>query len=243
MTYIYHTFFYQPMYNGLVFLIGLLPTWAGVGISIIIFTVIIRLILFPLSRVAVKSQLQMKELQPQIDAIKANKSNQSEQSMQIMKLYKDNKINPFSGLILILVQLPILFALYKLFLSGGLPVVQMDLLYSFIQVPEVINMKLFLIDLTKKSIVLALLAAITQYFQVRFSMPITPKNPNETKGPSSFGTDMAHAMSVQMRYVLPAIVFFAAYSFNAGIAIYWTTTNLFTIGQELVIRRKFQAPK
>ncbi len=234
MSYLYHMFFYDPLYNGLISLINLLPQWADFGLAIVIFTVIVKLILFPLSRKAVLSQMKMKELEPRMNEIKAQYKEPVEQSTQTMKLYREAGINPFSSIALIFIQIPIILALYQIFYSGGLPKIDTSLLYSFVHAPELVTMKLWFIDITKKSWELALLAAVTQYFQIKYSMPVTKKDPNAAP---SFGTDLAHAMSTQMKYVLPVIVFVASYSINAGIAIYWTTSNLFTIGQELFIRR------
>lgn len=235
MSYLYHTFFYEPLYNGLIFLIGILPQWADFGIAIVIFTVIVKLILFPLSRKAVVSQMKMKELEPSINKIKTQYKEPAEQSMQTMKLYREAGINPFSSIVLVFIQIPIILALYRLFYSGGLPHIDTTLLYSFVHAPEVVKMKLLFIDITKKSWELALLASVTQYFQIKYSLPATKKDPSAEP---TFGTDLAHAMSTQMKYVLPVIVFFASYSINAGIAIYWTTSNVFAIGQELFVRRK-----
>lgn len=234
MSYLYHTFFYEPLYNGLILLINLLPQWADFGMAIVLFTIIVKLILFPLSRKAVVSQMKMKELEPRISEIKAQYKDPTEQSVQTMKLYKEAGINPFSSILLIFIQIPIVIALYRLFYSGGLPHIDTSLLYSFIHAPEVVKMKLLFIDITKKSWELALLAAGSQYFQIKYSMPIAKKDP---KAEPSFGGDLAHAMSTQMRYVLPVIVFVASYNINAGIAIYWITSNLFAIGQELFVRR------
>ncbi|MEI6345640.1 MAG: YidC/Oxa1 family membrane protein insertase [bacterium] len=235
MSYLYHTFFYEPLYNGLIFVISILPHWADFGVAIVLFTVIVKLILYPLSRKSVVSQMKMKELEPRINEIKAQYKEPAEQSMQTMKLYKEMGINPFSSILLVFIQIPIILALYRLFYNGGLPHIDTALLYSFVHAPEVVTMKLWFIDITKKSWELALLAAGTQFFQIKYSMPVTKKDPAAAP---SFGTDLAHAMSTQMKYVLPVIVFFASYSINAGIAIYWTTSNVFAIGQELFIRRK-----
>ena len=237
MTYLYHTFFYNPLYNGLVFLIDVLPTWVDVGIVIVIFTVLVKLILFPLSKAALKSQIAMKELQPKIDQIKKEHKDPTQQSMATMKLYKEAGANPFSGILVLLIQIPIIIALYRIFLTGGLPHISADLLYSFVHVPEAVNMHFLGIDLAKKSLVLALLAAVSQFFQIRFSIPEIKKDAN-ADGKASFGNDLTRMMSVQMKYVLPVVVFFASYGVNAAIAIYWTTSNLFAIGQELVVRRK-----
>ncbi len=239
MSYLYHTFFYEPLYNGLILLLNALPQWADFGIAIMLFTVIVKLILFPLSRKAVVSQMRMKELEPRINELKKQYKDPAEQSMQTMKLYKEVGINPFSNILLIFIQIPIIIALYQIFYRGGLPKIDPSLLYSFVHIPAVVEMKLLFIDITKKSWELALLASVTQFFQIKYSMPAMKKDP---KAEPSFGGDLAHAMSTQMKYVLPVFVFFASYSINAGIAIYWTTSNIFAICQELFVRRKKQTP-
>jgi YidC/Oxa1 family membrane protein insertase len=237
MSYLFNLFFYNPLYNGLVFLIGALP-WADVGIVVILFTCIVKLILFPLSKKSVLTQIRMKEVQPELDAIKEKyKENKQEQALKVMALYKERKINPFSGILLIFIQIPIIFALYFVFLKGGLPEIKADLLYSFIKIPSSIDISfLGFLDITQKSYLMAFLAAITQFFQVKFAMPKTKKtntNPNQ----SSFKDDLAKSMSIQMKYILPIIIFFIARGLPAVVALYWTTSNLFTIGQELYLRR------
>ena len=90
-----------------------------------------------------------------------------------MELYKEHNLNPFSGCFLILLQLPVIFALYYVFRGGF--VFSADTLYSFVSLPTSINTSFLGIDLVKKSVVIALLAGITQYFQIRLSMPTAPK--------------------------------------------------------------------
>ena len=229
---------YQPLYNGLVFLMDVLP-FADVGVVVILFTIIIKLILFPLSKKAVTTQLRMRQLTPELEEIKNKyKDNKQEQAKRTMEIYKENGINPFSSIILIFIQLPIIFALYYVFLRSGLPNINMDLLYSFIPVPENVSM-LFLgiINIAEKSWFLAIAAAITNFFQIRFSMPkYVPKKRKKGEAPS-FKDDLAKSMNIQMRYIFPVVVLFIAYSISGAIALYWTTSNLFIIGQELVIRK------
>jgi len=227
------TVFYQPLYNGLIFLISLSP-WIDLGIAVVLFTCIVRLILFPLSRKAVRTQLRMKEIEPEMNEIKKKyKDNREEQARRTMALYKERGVNPFSGILLLLIQLPIIISLYQIFYSSGLPKIASNLLYSFVHTPHPIS-TIFLgsIDITQKSMVFALLAAASQYFQVKYSMPIQPKSDTP-----SFSNDLARSMSIQMKYVFPIVVFFIAYNISAAIAIYWLTSNLFTIGQEIYIRR------
>lgn len=237
MSYLFNLFFYTPLYNGLIFLIGALPL-VDIGIVVVLFTCIVKLVLFPLSKKSVLTQIRMKEIQPELDAIKEkHKDNKQEQALKVMALYREKKINPFSGIILIFIQIPIIFALYYVFLSGGLPKINTDLLYSFVKIPKSIDMSfLGLMDITQKSYLMAFAAAITQFFQVKFAMPQT-KKANKKLGENSFKDDLAKSMSVQMKYILPIIIFFIARGLPAVVALYWTTSNLFAIGQELYLRR------
>lgn len=232
---IFFTVFYQPLYNGLIFLIGNL-SWVDAGVAAIIFTCIVKLAMFPLSKKSITTQMQMKRLEPELARIKEKyKDKREELARQTMQLYRDRNINPFSGLVVVLIQFPIIIALYWVFYKAGLPEVTTDILYSFVAVPEKINMMfLGILDITHKSLVLALLAAITQYFQIKYSMPTLPVSNSATP---SFKDDFMKSMHIQMRYGMPLIVFFAAWSFPAVIALYWVTSNVFAIGQELYIRR------
>jgi len=136
MLSLYHTYIYTPLYNALVFIITHIPEWAGVGVGVILLTIIVKFVLFPLSRSTLKTQMRMKEIEPKMNAIRAkHKGDQQKMSLAIMEMYKEEKVNPFSSffsLFLIIIQFPILVALYKIFYSGGLPSVHSDLLYSFV---------------------------------------------------------------------------------------------------------------
>ena len=229
--------FYQPLYNGLVFLTDVLP-FIDAGIAVILFTILVKLVLFPLSKSAVSTQFKMRQLAPELEEIKDKyKEDRQEQARKTMELYKKNKINPFSSIILIFIQLPIIFSLYFVF-RAGLTNINTNLLYSFVPTPENINvMFLGIFDVAGKSWILAIAAAVTNFFQIRFSMPkYVPKKLKDGEKPS-FKDDLAKSMNLQMRYIFPFVVLFIAHSISSAIAIYWTTSNLFTIGQELVIRK------
>jgi YidC/Oxa1 family membrane protein insertase len=234
MTYIYTHFIYTPLYNGLVALSDLLP-FLDAGIIIILFTILVKLVLFPVSKKAVRTQAMMKLVEPELNAIKEKfKNDKQAQALQIMNFYKTKQINPFSSILLLLIQLPIIFALYKIFYTGFSPV-DTSILYSFVAVPESINLFFIsLIDVTSKSWVMALVAAVSQYFQIRYSMPVLPPK----KDKPSFSDDFARNMQVQMKYIFPVMIFFISYHVAAALAIYWTTSNLFMIGQEIVVRRQ-----
>jgi YidC/Oxa1 family membrane protein insertase len=237
MIALFHTLFYNPLYNGLVFLISILPH-KDVGIAVILFTVLVKLVLYPLTKSSIITQGKMRLLEPQMKEIREKyKNNREELARKTMEFYRENKIKPFSSMFLILIQFPIILGLYFVFLNGGLPNINTSILYSFVKPPEGVNMEfLGLINIALPSIFLGLLAAISQYFQARLSIPIPPKK--EGGGKNTFSEDLAHSMSIQTRYILPAIIFIASFKFSGAVALYWLTGNIFTIGQELYLRKR-----
>ena len=232
MSYLYHSFFFDPLYNSLIFLFQILP-WADAGIVVVLLTILVRLILFPLSRKAVVTQVKMAEIGPELRAIQEkHKNNSEEQARKTLALYKEKGVNPFSGILVVIIQIPIILALYQIFLH--FPEVNSALLYSFVSVPENINTTfLGLVDVSAKSAVIALLAAASTYFQFLASM----KGQKESKG-TSFGDNLTRSMQKQMKYFFPVLVFFISYNISGVIALYWLTTNLFSIAQELFVKRK-----
>jgi YidC/Oxa1 family membrane protein insertase len=227
ISYLYNLIIYIPLYNGLIGLINIFP-WMDVGVAIIVFTIIIRLILFPLSRKSIKTQIKMREIQPEISAVQKKYTNKQEQMLKTMELYKKHNIKPLGGTLVLFIQLPILIGLYYVFARSGLPVVNTSILYSFVHVPN-INMNFIgLLDISKISITMAAIAALSQYLQLRFSLASQP-----TTGGAN---NPAAAMSKQMRYIMPVMIFVIAFRFPAAISLYWTIGNLFMLGQELFVR-------
>jgi len=234
MSFLWTTLFYNPLYNALVFLTSIIP-WHDVGFAVIILTVVVKIILFPLSKKSITGQIKLKKLEPELKKIKETFKDKGEQAKRTMALYKENKINPFSGFFLILVQIPIIFALYFVFFKG----LSFDenILYSFVKVPSDINFNfLGLIDMNSKSLVLAVLAGVSQFFQTKISMQAF-KPDNQDK---SFKNELMKSMNLQMRYVLPVFIGFVAYQISAAVALYWVVSNLFTIGQELFVIKKLK---
>ncbi len=234
---LFHTFIYGPLYNALVLLVDIVP-FADVGLVVIILTLIVKLFLFPLSIKAVRTQLAVRRMESEIATLKEKyKNNKEEHARQTMALYRKNGVNPFSSFLLILIQFPIILGLYWVFARGGLPVINLEILYPFTPIPEVFNMQfLWVSDIAGKSIILALLAGITQFFQIRLTLPPLKKK----GGKPSLKEDLTHSFHLQMRYVMPVVVVGVAYMVSAAIAIYWTTSNLFAIGQEFYVRRRIK---
>lgn len=237
MSFIYHTFFFDPLYNLLVISFNTL-SWADAGVIVVLLTILVRLIMFPLSRKAVLTQVKMAEIGPELAEIKEKyKGKAEEQAKLTLALYKEKGVNPFSGILVIIIQIPIIFALYQIFLH--FPEVDPTLLYSFVTVPDQIS-TVFLgsLDITAKSVTLAILAAISTFFQFWVSM----KGQTKPKG-NSFGDNLTRSMQTQMKYFFPVIVFFISYNISGVIALYWLTSNLFSIGQELFVRRGVKSPQ
>jgi YidC/Oxa1 family membrane protein insertase len=236
----FHTAIYVPLYNGLVFLVDVVP-WHDMGIAVIALTVLVRFLIYPLSRRAIRSQMAMKELAPKVEELnKKFKKNSPEHSKAVWDLYKEKGIHPFSSLGLILIQLPVLFGLYWVFLKGGFPAIDTSLLYSFVHPPTDVNMMfLGLVDMGKShNIVLAILVGITQAVYSRLSMgPRAAAKAANVE--ASLSEDMARSFDLQARYMLPVIFAVASYFIVAAAPLYWATGNLFMIAQEYVTGRRF----
>lgn len=242
-TFIWHTFFFDPVYNTLVFFIDTIPH-GDVGVAIIATVIVIKLVILPLSIKVAKMQTVMREIEPKMKEIKETITDREAQAKAMMELYKDANINPFASIFLMFLQFPIVIALYLAVIRGGgvvLPAINEGLLYSFIPNPDVVSMLMLgVFDITLKSLPLALVAGITQFIQVKLSMPkLEPKKVGEV---ASLKDEFSRSMNVQMRYVMPVIIVFVAYTFSAAIALYFTVSNLMGIVTELIVK-KHRTPK
>lgn len=228
---LYHVLLYQPMFNSLVALYDYLPGH-DFGIAIIFLTITIRFILYPLSVKSVNSQRGLQKLQPMMQEIqKKYKDNKEKQAQEMLELYKREKINPFSGIFLAFIQLPILIALYQVFWNGLNPE-GLSNLYSFVANPIQIN-PLFvnLIDLSKPNIVFAVLAGLVQYWQTKMLLPKKEKNMS-VQGKNS---DMAQAMQTQMTYFMPIFTIMILFSLPSALGLYWIVSGIFSIIQQKII--------
>lgn len=223
---------YKPLVNILAFLVLIIPG-GDVGIAIIILTILVKIALFPLSQRSIENQAKMNLLAPELKKIKTSGASKEEQAKETMALYKKHKTNPFSGCLLVLIQLPIIFALYYVFYKG----INFDggLLYSFVHVPAHINMNfLGLLDIGQKSLVLAILAGVSQFFQAY----LMPKPATTSKNAGTFAESFSKSMGMQMKYVFPFIVAFIAYHISGAVALYWITNNIFAVGQQIYANKK-----
>jgi len=227
----FNTILYRPLFNALVLLYEYLPG-KDFGAAIIVLTALIRILLFPFGRKALKSQKALSELQPKVKEIQEKfKDDKEKQTKEIMELYKREKINPFSGCLPLLIQFPILIALYRVFWRG-LQKEQLVFLYGFVSAPEIINSMFFgLIDLSQPNIVLAILAGVFQFIQTKMLTPKTKKN-------SAGGAGFSDAMQKQMQYLFPILTVIILLRLPSALGLYWLATTLFTIAQQYFLFKR-----
>jgi YidC/Oxa1 family membrane protein insertase len=243
MTNLWNTFLYEPIYNALIFIINNV-TFGDVGFAIVIVTILVKVILFPLTKKSARSQILMKKMEPEIKKIKQDYPNKEEQAKKTLELYKKYGTNPFSGCLVVLLQMPVIFALYYVFYKGLK--VDESLIYSFIQIPTTLSTNfLGVFELGEKSLFLGVLTGLSQFIQGYLASPVKNKQIEVIKDTDSikdkktdFQEQLSDSMQMNVRYILPVFIGFIAWKISAAVALYWTVSNIFTILQEWYIRRK-----
>lgn len=205
---IFQTFFYQPLFHSLVFIYNTLP-YRDIGLAIIFLTMAIKILTFPLNAWAFGAQQSLSKIQPLLKEIKEKYKDKPEiQASQMKELFQKEKVNPLASLLPLLIQLPILFALYQLF---GQSLWQ----------DNKINPFLFgLINLSQPGLVFALTAAIFQFFQS-----------------SKSGNQGNEALQKQILFIFPAFTFFILLKLPAGLGLYWTANSVFAILETAILKR------
>lgn len=223
--------FYQPILNLLVAIYHLV---GDMGIAIILLTLLFKFVLYPLSRQALKSQRALQQLQPKVDELRKKYKDQKDvMSRELMALYQREKVSPFSSCLPLLVQLPLLIALYQVFMSG-LNSGSLDLLYPFVPNPGHLSpTTLGLWDLTQGSIVLAVMAGAAQYWQSKMLVHTPPA----VKAAGSKDEGMAAVMNKQMLYMMPVLTIVLGSRLPSGLVLYWLINILFTVGQQYLAFR------
>jgi len=225
---IFNIILYQPLFNLLVWLYNT-ASFGDLGVAIILLTLVIKIILFPLAQKSIHSQRALQKLQPKMEELKVQyKDNREELSKAMMNLYKQEKINPLSSCLPLLIQLPILIAVYQVFIHG-LKNGSLDMLYPFVQNPGQLNVLAFgFLDLSQKNVILGVLAAAAQYWQSKMMI---------SKQVKAQGT--AAMMNQQMLYMIPGFTIVLSFTLPSGLMLYWLATTVFSIiQQEIFIKRK-----
>ncbi len=200
-----------------------------IGVVIVLLTIIIRILLMPSFHKSLKAQKQLTSLQPKLNEVREKYKNDKEaQAKAIMDVYKEQKVSPFGSCLPLLIQLPLLLALYQVFMLGLGNRDLQEYLYPFVQNPGILDPNFFnLINLANPNIWMGVVAGLAQFVQSKMMIP-----------PPSKGNDaMANALAIQTVYILPLLTVFISLKLPAGLPLYWLVTTLFAIGQQYYIMR------
>ncbi len=232
---IFNIILYQPIFNALVFLYIFLPG-QDLGLAIIVLTVLLKFLLSPISIQGLLNQKKLSELQPKIKVLQEKfKNNKEEQALAIMKLYKEEGINPLSGCLSIILPIPFLIAIYRVFWQGLHPE-QFNLLYSFVPRPENFDSTfLGLIDLNSPSPILAVLAGVVQYLHSRQTLPPTSKIRSQKEK-----IDIQVLIKNQMLYFFPFLTIIILLQFPSAAALYWLVSVLLSIFEYNLVIKGFK---
>lgn len=234
---LFYAIFYQPILNLLVGIYNIIPGH-DLGIAIVILTVIIKIALLPLAHKSLKSQKALQILQPKIKEIQTKyKEDKQRMTIELMELYKREKVSPFSSFLPLLIQLPILIALYRVLIKG-LGEEKLSGLYSFIYNPEHLNNVSFgILNLGEKNLVLAVFAGVAQFIQSKmFSQKQPPKEVSKKAGAKDEA--MLSIMNKQMLYFMPAFTVFIGATLPAGLTLYWFLSTVLMIIHQYIFFRK-----
>ena len=226
---IFDAIFYRPLFNLLVFFYDVVP-WNDVGLAIVLVTITIKIILLPFSLKTLKAQKALQDLQPKMQELQVRyKDNKEKLAQATMELYRKEKVNPFSSCLPLLVQLPFLFAVFRVF-RDGFDTSKLDMVYSFIDRPDALNpVSLGFVDLSEPILALAVLAGIAQFLQTRM---LTHNKQPQTDG--SQDESMAAAMNKNMMYIMPVVTVIIGASLPGGLTLYWFLFTLLTVVQQYV---------
>jgi len=238
--YLFNLIFTYPIFNALMLLDRLLGDF---GLSIIVLTLVVKLILFPLTLKQLKSMKAQQALQPQIQEINKKYKDQRAKAEAMQALYKEYGMNPLGGTCLpLLIQMPVLFGLFYA-LSAVLRTAKTvgdinKLLYPFIPAFHVFpNIYLnwftfispslhFSLGLPDPTHILPILAALATFLQMRMSQPKTPAGTT---------TDAMQQQMKIMQYISPVMVLIFGWGYAAGLALYWTVSSIFAMCQQYFV--------
>lgn len=228
---IFNEILLRPIFNLLVFLYSVLGN--DFGLAIIVATVLVRVVVSPLSIKTTKSQQALSRLNPQVEEIKKKISDPAAQSQAIMKLYKEHGVSPLSGCLPLLIQLPIIIALYKALLAGFKPE-SASLLYGFINNPGTIHPISFgFLNVTLPNHILAIVAGAFQWVQAKVAMSLQQQ---------TVQSGAAGALSNQMLYLFPLMLVVISWNLAAGITVYFIASAAVAILEQWIVRRFIISP-
>lgn len=232
---IFNTILYQPLFNIFVGLYNILPGH-DVGLVIIVITILLRLAVYPLTSSSIKAQKALQELQPKLEELKKKYAGDQQKIAQAtMELYKNNKVNPLASCLPLLVQLPILIALYWVMQDGLASTNLAEKLYSFISNPGTINPISFgFLDLSKPNVILAILAGGAQYLQAKTLNRQAPPPPSD---PGKKDENMMVIMNKQMLYMMPIMTVVIGIGLPSGLTLYWFWSTILMAAQQYLLMK------
>lgn len=238
LSQLWNAVLYRPIYNALLFFSYIVPGH-NLGIAIILLTILIRTILLGPSQKAMKAQRRMQEVQPMLESIKEKyKGDQQRIAKETMAIWKTHKVNPMGSCLPLLLQFPILIALFWV-IKNGLNPDELHLLYKTYEGFSLkdITTNFAWMDLTKvNTYVLPVIIGLLQFLQMKLAIAKTKKSGQKVKN------EMAIANNV-MTYMMPVMIAVFTASLPAGVGVYWGVSTLYGIFQQLVVNRSKIAPK
>ena len=244
---VWSTIFYQPIYNTLIFLTSILP-YHDFGFAIIVLTIIIRTILLFPSQKALKAQRKLQEIQPKLSHIREkHKNNQEMIAKETMQIWKEHKVNPLGSCLPMLIQFPVLIALFYVIQSGLNPD-NAYLLYGNLKNFSLLSVNvnfLGILDLTKVNfLVLPLLVGGLQFLQMKLAImrkeKQTPHQPKSDKKEQKSEMEMANQMMI---YIMPVMIAVFTASVPAGVGLYWIMSTVYGIAQQLIVNKQVEEEK
>jgi len=243
--------FYQPIISGLFLFYHLT---GNLGWAIVLLTIVIRLLLLPLTLPSLKAAAKIQQLAPELEKLKKKyKNDRKKLSQAQMELYRRHKINPTAGCLPQIIQILVLITLYQVFrdlLISKNTVTQInELVYSFLRLPAgaVLQTKFFYLDLAKPDTFLLggkpfpglflWLAVITQFFSAKLSLPRVKKEEKLAGKTVSKEDDFAVAFQKQSLYLFPLMTLIFGLSFPSGLVVYWAVFSLTNLFQQLALRK------
>jgi YidC/Oxa1 family membrane protein insertase len=239
----WNTVLYQPIYNILILLIGFIP-YHDLGFAIILLTIIIRTILLIPSQKALVSQRKLQEVQPKLNKLREKyKDNQEMLAKETMNIWKEYKVNPLGSCLPLLIQFPVLIALFYV-IQSGLNADNAYLLYGFqsnFSVSGINTLFLGILDLTKvNSFILPLIVGGMQFLQMKLAVLKSKANKDSKEKPAKNETEMANQIMI---YIMPVMIAIFTASAPAGVGLYWSVSTLYGIVQQLIVNKQVSGDK
>jgi YidC/Oxa1 family membrane protein insertase len=232
---IFYPIIVYPILNVLMLLYNV---FGSLALSIIVLTLIVRLALFPLTLKQLKSTKATQAIQPLIADVKKKYKDQKEQYAAMQAIYKEYGVNPVAGCLPLLVQLPVLYGLFfalREVLNATNVNTLNSLIYPFLPklaaLPSVLMpwfggpINLAQTNAAQHIFLLPVLAGVATFLQLRMSQPRTRSGAKDA---------MTQQMQI-MQYIMPVITVFFSWNFAAGLALYWTTTSVFSMVQQYFV--------